>query len=146
MTDITPEAARVHHADLRAARYMVRNVVTAHPWEPVAGARHKMLENSFTCLPMRHDDRWCLLTDRAVAEYLHGKGNGPEAEEPTLREKLKCTISEATQKHALGLEDAMAKPPETPVAKVVGKAEPVLVVRTESGEDLLGIVTASDLL
>lgn len=55
---------------LTVGDFMVSTPVTVQPWQTVAQARQAMLINSFTFLPMWHEDSWYLISDAAVASYL----------------------------------------------------------------------------
>lgn len=49
---------------------MVKSPITVEPWRPVAHARQLMLMHSFSFLPVRHRDRWFLLSELALAQFL----------------------------------------------------------------------------
>lgn len=50
---------------------MVKSAITVDPWQPVAHARQLMLMHSFSFLPVRQNDRWCLVSELGLAKFLH---------------------------------------------------------------------------
>ena len=51
--------------------FMVQNIVYVEPWQPIGFIRQKMLENSFTSLPVSGNDGiWRFVTDIEIADYL----------------------------------------------------------------------------
>jgi hypothetical protein len=50
--------------------YMVRNPVCAELWQPISFIRQQMLVNSFSFLPVKRGEDWCLLSDLEIATYL----------------------------------------------------------------------------
>ncbi|MCU0783340.1 MAG: hypothetical protein MUF81_04680 [Verrucomicrobia bacterium] len=124
--------------------FMGKNVVCAEMWQPLSFIRRTMLENSFSCLPVKHDgkSRWELLTDRTLAKYLSiGRANGQR------KKLLLQPLAEAIKNDkGLLIEARTCKATES-VSTVVADwdGQPVLVTRNESDE-LLGILTPYDLL
>lgn len=57
---------------LTVGDFMVPTPVTVQPWQTVADARHLLLANSFTYLPIwdEADRSWALLSDLELARYL----------------------------------------------------------------------------
>lgn len=49
---------------------MVSSPVTVESWQPVAYARQLMLMHSYSFLPVRLDDSWCLVSELGLAKYL----------------------------------------------------------------------------
>lgn len=50
---------------------MVKSVIVVEPWRPVAHARQLMLMHSFSFLPVRHGQKWFLLSELALAQFLN---------------------------------------------------------------------------
>ncbi len=50
--------------------FMVSDVVIAELWQPVAFIRQKMLENSFSYIPICHENKWYFLSDYNIVNYL----------------------------------------------------------------------------
>ncbi len=121
--------------------YMVRDPVCAYKWQPVSFIRQQMLANSFTYLPVFMEASWNLISDSNVARYLLADNNQRKV-------RLAKTLRNAVDLQELQLETAKTVEPETPIKKVVQnfKGKPVLVCRQGHLEDLLGILTAFDLL
>lgn len=55
---------------LTVGDFMVSAPVVVHPWQTVEHARQLMLLNSFSYLPIWHDEGWSLIADIAIAKYL----------------------------------------------------------------------------
>lgn len=77
-----------------AADYMVKSVIAIEDWQLVAQARQMMLTYSFSFLPIFHDGKWKLLSDSAIACFLHKN---------TWKTALAQSISEATRNGGLKL-------------------------------------------
>lgn len=84
---------------LTVGDFMVSTPVTVQPWQSVAQARQALLINSFTFLPMWHEDKWHLISDAAIASYL--RPNWP------AKSQLNRTLSEAVKD---GLKIVQANP------------------------------------
>ncbi|HEV2379934.1 MAG TPA: hypothetical protein VG206_09085 [Terriglobia bacterium] len=132
--------------------FMVRDPVCAELWQPVSFIRETMLANSFSYLPVfdgRNRKQWCLVSDFALAQYLR-KGTPSKR---TLRERLAKPLDEAD---GVTLLEAQTVQPEDSLQKVLFEdelrenrgtpGEPVLVVSSDEGKQLLGILTPFDLL
>lgn len=149
------EDALVNKADdgRKAKHYMMREPITAEPWEPIAFVRQKMLVHSFSHLPVRIDGSWKIVSDHGIAVYLWQSDGGVDVKE-RLQQRLDCAVKEETLK----LRCAVVVKPEAIVSDVVNEKEceryirqgyPILVGAEIKGEDkktLLGILTPFDLL
>lgn len=93
MVDVEPTVGHV----------MVKSPISVEPWQPVAHARQLMLMHSFSFLPVRHQQRWYLLSELALAQFL----NANQRERKT---RLGLAIADAVE-HAPGLV-LMPVPPE----------------------------------
>ncbi len=131
--------------------HMVRNPVCASLWQPISFIRQQMLANSFTYLPfLNAEEKWALVSDYNVARYLRSKSNRNKL----LAKTLDDAISDGLKTH----DDTISDGPKKHLAKVCYADEtiekvldsfdgkPFLVVRREDESDLLGILTAFDLL
>lgn len=134
------EDALMPHAKT-AGDYMIRGPVIAEPWQPLSFVRQTMLAHSYSYLPVRIDaGPWELVSDHALAVYL-GDNERPKRLRETLEDAkaagLKLVPAETTTSTELvsNLRSRMS-------------ATPMLVTRDASGhgDDLLGILTAFDLL
>jgi CBS domain-containing protein len=118
--------------------FMVRHPACASLWHPVAFVRQQLLANSFSFLPVLSDGRWHFVSDRVIAVYL-GASTGKER-----RRKLCDPLSEI--KPELRLATCVTE--MTSVEEALERLEdvPLLVCSDENPLQLLGIVTAFDLL
>ena len=147
------EDALVNKAnDRKAKHYMMREPITAEPWEPIAFVRQKMLVHSFSHLPVRIDGCWKIVSDHGIAVYLWQHDDGACVRKK-LQQQLDCAVEEGTLK----VRCAVVVKPEDVVHEVVKKREgyiregyPILVkadIKDESENPLLvGILTPFDLL
>lgn len=138
------EAAISSHMTL-VKDMMVAGPTTAQPWQQLADVRRTLLLNSFSYLPVQLPDAgpaWHLLADHHLVSYIANKV-GDER-----RTHLSKPVAEAVQgglqlipaKTVSGedtIDSIRTQPPQTPL----------LVVRpTDQGPQLVGIITAFDLL
>ena len=148
------EDALVNKADdgRKAKHYMMREPITAEPWEPIAFVRQKMLVHSFSHLPVRIGGCWKIVSDHGIAVYLW-QHDGGACVRKKLQQQLDCAVKEGTLK----VQCAVVVKPEDVVHEVVKKREgyiregyPILVkadIKDESESPLLvGILTPFDLL
>jgi CBS domain-containing protein len=128
---------------MRIDSFMVRDPLTAELWEPLSFVRQKMLTHSFSFLPTRAETgEWRLVSDRALARLLRG------CSEAERKRRLSMRLDVAVTNGHLQLDDPVICEPGTDaqsVAETIGD-HPVLVVRADQENRLLGIVTAFDLL
>ena len=126
--------------------YMVRNPVCASLWQPISFIRQQMLENSYSYLPFLNSSnssrQWKLVSDYSIAQYLRSAPKKNERKRRLAR-TLEEAISDGLKTHPVEVCDVH----ET-IEKVLDSfdGKPFLVVRTENKNDLLGILTAFDLL
>ena len=146
------EDALVNRADGRKAKhYMMREPITAEPWEPIAFVRQKMLMHSFSHLPVRIDGSWKIVSDHGIAVYLW-QPDGGACVKKKLQQRLDCAVKEETLK----VRCAIVVNPEANVCAVVQaheedirRGDPILVeaeINDEDRKTLLGILTPFDLL
>lgn len=129
---------------------MVTEVVALDPGQPVAHARQLMLMHSFSFLPVYLGDKWRLLSELSVAQYL--------ASSSDLGEKkrfLGAPIDRASKEHGLRLpelsEEYLLKPKEDATAvlkRCSGSDAPTLwLVPDESRPGkLLGVLSPFELM
>jgi len=121
------------------AHFMVRNPLCAELWQPIGFIRQQMLANSYSYLPVELEETWAIVSDKAIAQFLGGK-----REDERWKKKFFTTLKES------GIE--------LPEAKVLHENEtleeaskslslsPVLLVTRKGSPDVLGMLTAFDLL
>lgn len=122
------------------AEVMVRNPVTAEPWHPVSLVRQVMLANSFSSLPLRIGEGagvWHMVTDTALVRYLARPNRG---------HLLVCTIGDVVARAELVAPKATVVAPDAPVEHSRPSFDPMPVLVVSREGNLLGIVTAFDLL
>ena len=125
-----------------ASDLMVRNPVIAEGWHNIATVRRNMLLNAFSFLPVKVGDRWdCwkLISDRSIVRYLMCL---PNAER---NRRLGATV-ESLLPDRLELEIAPKVPPDTTVDKLQGGITHLPLLVVDEQRNLLGILTAFDLL
>jgi len=125
---------------------MVQNPVCAELWQPLSFIRQTMLESSFSYLPVRSDESatdWSFVCDIELARYLREAEN-----DDMLEERLVESLAKAQKKTLRLSECKRLYNPEDPIGGILPKLDhlPVLVVRKEYPKDLVGIITAHDLL
>lgn len=121
------------------ADYMVRNIVFVESWYPVSELRRRMLENSFTFVPVRPGDghgEWRLVGDHHLAQYL-GDRQGRQ-------KRLSSSVRDATD-NGLGWEAAHLVDAKATLDEVRQDLEqrPILVT---TNDHVVGILAAFDLL
>ena len=131
----------------KAREVMASPVVRTYTWEPVAQARQKMLAESYSALPLWQkkcegcEGGWSVITADAIVKWLR------EAPDKTCRvEREKMQLADAIEK---GLETSKAcktGPEEEIKLPDDGWPGGVLLVTNGEQHDLIGIVTAFDLL
>ena len=142
------EDALVNKAHCKTVKhYMMRHPICAQPWEPVGFIRQTMLEHSFSFLPVQINEKWKIVSDRAVSAYLWQQSTCVGG-----KKKLERPLQEAIEKGALKTQCAITTMPDTCVhtvlkeyPAVIDQGHPVLV-KSDNDETLLGIITAFDLL
>ena len=142
------EDALVNKAHCKTVKhYMMRHPICAQPWEPVGFIRQTMLEHSFSFLPVQIDEKWKIVSDRAVSAYLWQQSTCVGG-----KQKLERPLQEAIEEGALKTQCAITTTPDTCVhtvlneyPAVIDQGHPVLV-KSGNDETLLGIITAFDLL
>jgi CBS domain-containing protein len=136
------EDALMNDSD-RVGDWMVSNPVCAELWHPLSFVRQMILEGSFSFLPVKSPDaKWRLISDLEIAKYLRG------SETPGGRKaRLVQSLADAEKPGGIKLQTPTCCKPTDSVADVLKgwDGTPILVVR-ENGNELLGIVTAFDLV
>lgn len=122
--------------------FMVRNVTCAELWQPLAFLRQTMLANSFSCLPVKlTNDSWALISDAAIASALRQTN-------PTRTEALGKPLDIAISEGLVTPVPARVVEPTDDLSTALGKMNerPAVVLRPGHPLDILGIVTAFDLM
>lgn len=123
---------------------MVRNPIVALPWQPVSFVRQQMLSNGYSYVPIwittNGKPRWCLLWEGELARYLR-LGQNKER-----KRRLAMSVETASKGNQLKLIAASTCSPDLSILAAVKrfKGNPLLVV--DSKGNIMGILSAADLL
>ena len=134
------EAAACNERDLAVRDVMVTNPACAHDWQTLADLRRTMLVNDYSVLPIDEgqcrDGTWCCVGADELAQCLRGG------------RRRKRTLAEMRLANATDIiRKANAIQEDTPIGDVLGKLKlPVVVTKDAEKSELVGIVTAFDLL
>jgi len=126
--------------------FMVSDPVVAVPWQPLSHVREKMLTHGFSFLPIWISDPpgpgWFLLSDYAVTKYLR------MCDQNLRRQRLATRIEDAVSKKGLELIPGSTRYPDLSAEEIISKFDgrPILVVDPAKPDNLLGIITAFDLM
>ena len=124
--------------------FMVKDIVFAELWQPLAYIRQKMLANSFSYLPVRlSDSSWALVSDYHLASALHNTNQ-------KRAQVLGLTLEKAIEKKLITPYQTQPIPPDldlcTSLAKMDLCLHPLLVHHSEYSSEVIGIVTSFDLM
>lgn len=123
----------------RAVHIMVKNPVTAEPWQTLSSVRIVMLSNAFSYVPIYWNDKWSLLADHHLAPLLR---TGDRKKNLTLN----VEDALADQNSPLKTEEPRRCEESTSVDELAGlmtDSVPILVMR---GDHLVGLIAPADLL
>ena len=123
---------------------MVRQPAVAETWHLIAHVRQTMLANSFSTLPVLIENRWCLIADLMVMQYLRSAPNNSER-----NVRLSTQLAAAIQNGGISPVAAMCVLPQTLLTNVTNAMSQGLVLITESdpiNPRLVGILSAFDLM
>ena len=131
----------------KAGEIMASPVVRTYTWEPVAQARQKMLAESYSALPLWRQGceggvgDWFVITADAIVEWLQETSN------KTCRiERGKMQLVKAIEKGLKTTKACTTGPDEKIKLPEEGWSGGVLLVTNGEQHDLIGVVTAFDLL
>lgn len=127
----------------KAKDVMVSPVVRTYTWEPVAQARQKMLAESYSALPLwqkKCEGGWSVITADAIVKWLQ------QAPSTCRKEREKMQLSGAIREGLKPEEACKTGPEEVIELPDDGWCGGVLLVTNGEQHDLIGIVTAFDLL
>ena len=130
-----------------AREVMDSPVVRAYTWEPVAQARQKMLAESYSALPLWRkkcegfEGGWSVMTADAIVKWLQ-QAPGDRCR----KEREKMQLAEAIGQGLETRKACKARPEDEVVLPDGGWSGGILLVTHEEQHDLIGVVTAFDLL
>ena len=135
MASVTPAPEQVRD-------FMVRQVVVAKSWQPIAHVRQLMLMHSFSFLPVYMDSTWKLISEMSVARFLR---------QEKRKERLAMSISEVTKADSAFLEAAIQIRPNSNVEDVFTTSFGAggrlwLVTQTQNSDTLLGVLSPFELM
>jgi CBS domain-containing protein len=128
-----------------AGDLMVQNPTTAELWHNIAAVRRAMLTNAFSFLPLKDTNGvWKLLSDVSIVRYL--KHTGTDKDRNKLLGKQ---VQKALEDGEIELTDCNRISEEESVDDIARAMNhvPVLIIKKDgNNEDVIGILTAFDLL
>ena len=131
----------------KVSQFMVRAPTTAMLWQPVSFVRQVMLANSYSVLPVfdttAMPPTWRLLSEGAIAKYLRSATTNEER-----KRRLAGTVEQALCEGRFAADPAKVVTADEPVMNLLDDIEkhPVLVVNEKNASELVGILTAFDIL
>ncbi len=137
---ILEDALRMCEEGKYVSDYMIRDPVCAHLWQPVSFVRQRMLTNSFSYLPVEDAaGQWCLVSDLQVAKYL---------QDHTKSERKRRLATPLGKARGIALLPARCLNDRMPIGLALADfdGKPILVFRDNAEAELVGILTAFDLL
>ena len=118
---------------------MVRSPLIVSKCEPLSHVRKEMLLNSYSFIPIYIEDKWQLISDYCLYNYLKTKNNPDSA----LRE----SVSTACQNGLQLVEPTRIVNEKESIKEInLNTTIPVLVHRIEEKNNLVGILTSFDLI
>lgn len=126
----------------RIKDFMIRNPVTASPWQPISFIRQNMLANSFSYLPVYHEGNWQLISDLTITKYLLGFERGEK------RKRLSRKLGDALELGQIELLLTKTLNAEISIRHLIENdwnGLPICVV-SETSKEFVGILTPFDLL
>jgi predicted transcriptional regulator len=124
------------------ADFMVKIVIQAELWQPLAFLRQQMLTSSFSYLPLLIQGRgWRLISDRSLASALRRTDGKRE-------DSLGMTLRKAIADGIIDPPEATLVNPDVEIDVALGlmNNRPVLVQHPDNPDQIIGIVTAFDLM
>ena len=124
------------------ADFMVKIVIRAELWQPLAFLRQQMLTNSFSYLPLWNPRQgWRLVSDHSLAIALRRTDGKRE-------DSLGMTLEKAIADSIIVPPEAILVKPDVEIHDALGlmNDRPVLVQHPDNPDEIIGIVTAFDLM
>lgn len=125
--------------------FMVKAPISVEPWNLVAHARQLMLTHSFSFLPILVDGRWNLVSELALARYLHRQEGRSKLLAKTLLE-----VTDAKLGPLLQLQEAVVVDGCEPVRDLlhqnIEQAQPFLWLVVDNSNHLVGVLSPFELM
>ena len=131
----------------KVSDFMVREPVCAYIWQPLSFIRQQLLLNSFSCLPIYietdKESGWQLISDYVVAQYLRSAPSKNER-----KRRLAEPVREAIKQGKITFQKAQHCFADKSISSILENLtiQPILIVDKKQKDQLLGILTAYDLL
>lgn len=126
---------------------MVSTPITVESWQTVAHARQLMLMHSFSFLPVRLGDTWCLLSELGLAKHLSGSNN-----ERKIRLSQSIETAHTNGMEVIPIQDSALLTTDMQIEDVLRRSSvqlgPMLwlVVDTGRPEHLAGVLSPFELM
>jgi hypothetical protein len=125
--------------------FMVKAPISVEPWNLVAHARQLMLTHSFSFLPLLVEGRWNLVSELALAKYLHRQEGRSRLLAKTLME-----VTDPKSGPLLQLQEAVVVDGGEPVKALLnsnsGQAQPFLWLVVNKSNHLVGVLSPFELM
>ena len=122
---------------------MVETVVHARMWQTLRTIRRTMMENEFTHLPFENEGQWYTVCAEALCVYRdQHRDDGEEVWSQTLRDAIEKTDKRLAVRNAVLVDLSQ----DIHKATTQLKGEGMLLVRGKCDEEIVGVLTAFDLL
>ncbi|MEB5967368.1 hypothetical protein [Comamonas testosteroni] len=141
------EEALMAGVERTVGNVMVTSPVTVEQWQPVAHARQIMLMHSFSFLPVRINESWCLISELGLAKFL---GVNSETKKTRLCETIESAKVAGMEMVELSEDDLLDV--DMPVDDVLhsspAKNSPMLwlVIDKAHPEHLAGVLSPFELM
>ena len=124
-------------AEKNVKAYIQKDVVRAYTWQNLDECRRQMLIHSFSYLPIKVKDKWKMLSDANLADYLAGQNSNE-----LWKQRVECARQKGLKvEPAKEVKQTDSK--KCALDKMNGKAA---IVTEGENKDLVGIITPFDLL
>jgi hypothetical protein len=141
------EEAMMTDVERIVGNLMVTSPMSIQSWQPVAHARQLMLMHSFSFLPVRLGEAWCLVSELGLAKFLGVNG-------PKKKARMSQTIASAKADgmEVIELRNENLLRVKMPVAEVLENSQvqsgPMLwlVVEEDRPEHLAGVLSPFELM
>ena len=122
---------------------MVETVVHARMWQTLRTIRRTMMEDEFTHLPFENEGQWYTVCAEALCVYRdQHRDDGKEVWSQTLRDAIEKTDKRLAVRNAVLVDLSQ----DIHKATTQLKGEGMLLVRGKCDEEIVGVLTAFDLL
>jgi hypothetical protein len=153
---ILEDALRSIPPDLVVSDLMVRNPECAELWKPLSFIRQQMLANSYSYLPvvrssddvLNPSEEWTIVSDASIARFLRCRIHGTESIDKFRIKRLSKTLQDAMDEDSNICLRATVIFENAQISEIADnlKDQSVMLVKHQNRLELVGILTAFDLL